>query len=111
MSCSIKRVWRAADPAPFIAPASISGRNAAIIQPPGWVFSISCRQDPQLHLLRRPAERFVDLLDRATACLKSDEPEAEGAEHIPEGQVVETRYQCIESRSRLDVVGLARDQR
>src|SRR5580658_9461140 len=54
--------------------------------------SLSLRRLPDLnrrYLPRRARRRRqlgVDLLDRAAACFKADEPEGEGAEHIPEGE-------------------------
>src|SRR6516225_5954520 len=61
--------------------------------------------------LSRPAERLVDLADRAAARLKTDKPEGEGAQHVPEGEIEKARNKRIERCLRLDIVGRAGDQR
>src|SRR6516164_6392582 len=58
-----------------------------------------------------PGQVAVDLFDRAAARLEAYEPEGEGPEHVPEGEIEKAQDQRIERRLRLDVVGGAGDQR
>src|SRR6516225_4668230 len=72
----------------------------------GGVRSCTCRR-----YLCPPTERVVDLADRTAACRKTDKPENEGAEHVPEGEIEKARKQRIERCLRLDVVGRTGNQR
>src|SRR5215471_12447055 len=59
----------------------------------GGARSRTCRR-----YLCRPAERIVDFADRAAARFKTDKPESESAEHVPECKIEKARNQRIERR-------------